>query len=62
MPKDQNVLDIVQAITSDLRHNKEFCSHLQNLDAEASRRLARNLITLLYQSLERKEPPQESRG
>ena len=55
MPND--VLDIIQAISRDLRRNREFCALLRTLDDETSRRIAKEYIEFLYHALEL-EPPQ----
>ena len=52
MRTDQNVLDIVQAVTKDLRHTASFCELLHPLDGETARRVANAYIDFLYRTME----------
>lgn len=52
MRTDQNVLDIVQAVTKDLRHTASFRELLHPLDDETARRVANAYIDFLYRTME----------
>ena len=58
MSKDQDVLDIVQALNRDLRHNGNFCALLTKCDEETERRIARSYLEWLYRALELDKHPQ----
>jgi hypothetical protein len=57
MPNDQNILDIVQAVSRDLRHTESFRALLHTLDDETARKVAKAYIEFLYHALEL-DPPQ----
>jgi hypothetical protein len=58
MPDDQSILDIVQAVTRDLRHTETFRELLHPLDDETARKIANAYIEFLYHALDL-EPPQD---
>ena len=53
---DQNILDIIQAVTRDLRHSASFRELLHPLDDDTARRVAERYIQFLYQVLEIDRP------
>jgi len=57
MSKDQDVLDIIQALNRDLRHNDEFCALLHEVDDETSRRITQSYLEWLCRVLELGEQP-----
>jgi hypothetical protein len=54
---DQNILDVIQAVTRDLRHTESFRELLKTLDDETARKIAKQYIEFLYKVLDL-EPPQ----
>jgi hypothetical protein len=52
MHNDQNILDVVAAVSRDLRHTASFRQLLHPLDEETSRRVAKAYIEFLYRTLE----------
>ena len=52
MTNDQNVLDVVQSVTKDLRHTATFRELLHPLDDETARRVANAYIDFLYKTME----------
>jgi hypothetical protein len=46
-----DLLDIVQAVAIDLRHNQAFCALLTELDNESARRVTKQFIEWSWQML-----------
>jgi hypothetical protein len=54
---DQTIIDIIQAVNSDLRHTASFRELLRTLDDETARKIAQKYIEFLYHASEI-DPPQ----
>jgi hypothetical protein len=57
MTEDQTILDVITAVTRDLRHTESFRALLQPLDDAEARQVAEHFIAFLYRELDT-EPPQ----
>ena len=49
---DRNILDVITAVNTDLRHTAEFRALLHPLDADAERRVAKLYVEFLYRTLD----------
>jgi hypothetical protein len=54
---DQTILDVIAAVSTDLRHTASFRELLRTLDDETARKIAQKYIEFLYHALEI-DPPQ----
>lgn len=52
MSERQNILEVISAVTKDLRHTESFRGLLHPLDDETARRVANAHIDFLYRTLE----------
>jgi hypothetical protein len=50
--KDRNLLDLIQAVVRDLRHNQAFVEQLTTLDDDQARKIANSLVDWIYMTLE----------
>ena len=48
---DRNILDIITAVNTDLRHTENFRALLHPLDEDTARRVTKHYIELLYRAL-----------
>ena len=57
MPKDRDVLDVVESISRDLKDNESFCALLHKCDEETAQRLTKSFLEWLYRVLEMDKQP-----
>ena len=56
---DQDILEVINAINKDLRHDKSFRALLYKTDGEAQHRGAQKYIEWICELLESERPPDE---